>query len=340
MTSIKAWAAHGPKEKLVPYEYEPGPLKAEEVELKVKYCGLCHSDLSVLNNDWGMSVYPYVPGHEVVGEITALGEQAKGLQVGQIACIGWNAGSCMHCPQCVAGNNHLCGEAIPTIIGHMGGFGERVRAQWQWVFPLPAGMDAGFAGPLLCGGITVFSPFILNNIKPTDHVGIVGIGGLGHMAVKFARAWGCEVTVFTHSPSKHEEARKFGADHVVESRDSSAIHALAGTLDMLLVTVNVPIDWPAYIAALAPNGRLHIVGAVLEPVPVAAFDLIMTQRIVTGSPTGSPSMIAKMLKFAARHGIAPHVEHFPLSRVNEAMAHLEAGNARYRVVLDPDFTSN
>ncbi len=329
MTTVKAWAAHGPKEKLVPYEYDPGPLKAGEVELKVTSCGLCHSDLSVLNNDWGMSVYPYVPGHEVVGEIVALGEHVKGLQVGQRACVGWNAGSCMHCPQCMAGNNHLCGQAVPTIIGHMGGFGERVRAQWQWVFPLPGGMDAGMTGPLLCGGITVFSPFFLNNIKPTDHVGIVGLGGLGHMAVKFARAWGCEVTVFTHSPSKHDEAKKLGADHVVVSNDSSALQAIAGTLDR-----------PAYMATLAPSGRLHIVGAVLEPIPIAAFDLIMTQRIVTGSPTGSPSMIAKMLKFAARHGITPQVEHFPMSKVNEAIAHLEAGKARYRVVLDPDFAGN
>jgi alcohol/geraniol dehydrogenase (NADP+) len=337
MASIKAWAAHGPKEKLVPYEFDPGPLKAEEVELKVRYCGLCHSDVSVLNNDWGMSVYPFVPGHEAVGEITALGEGVRGLKIGQSVGVGWNAVSCMHCSQCISGNHHLCSENVATIIGHNGGFAEHLRAHWLWVFPLPEKLDARLTGPLMCGGITVFSPFVLNTIRPTDHVGIVGLGGLGHMAVRFARAWGCEVTAFTHSASKHDEARKLGADHVVVSTDSNAVRTLAGKLDMLLVTVNVPLDWSAFMSTVAPNGHLHIVGAVLEPIPVAAFDLIMSQRKVTGSPTGSPFMISKMLNFAARHGIAPQVEHFPLSRINEAFAHLEAGKARYRIVLDADF---
>jgi alcohol/geraniol dehydrogenase (NADP+) len=338
MTLVKAWAAHGPKEKLVPYEFEAGQLRPEEVEIKVRYCGLCHSDVSVLNNDWGMSVYPYVPGHEAVGEIVALGDGARGLSVGQLVGIGWNSGSCMHCRQCISGNHHLCGEVAPTIIGHSGGFASRLRAQWHWAFPLPAGMDAGAAGPLLCGGITVFSPFILNDIKPTAHVGIVGIGGLGHMAIKFARAWGCEVTAFSHSESKSDEAMRLGAHHVVVSTDSAAVRALAGTLDMVLIAVNVPLDWSAYMAALAPNGRMHVVGAVLEPIPIGAFDLIMGQRIVTGSPTGSPSMIARMLAFATRHGILPQVEHFPMSKANEAIAHLLSGKARYRIVLDADFT--
>ena len=176
-----------------------------------------------------------------------------------------------------------------------------------------------------------------DNIKPTDNVGIVGIGGLGHLAIKFAKAWGCEVTAFTHSTSKLEEAKRLGADRVVSSVDGNAINAMASKLDMLLITANVPLNWSAFISTLAPNGRLHIVGAVLEPIPITAFDLMMTQRIITGSPTGSPVMIAKMLEFAARHGIAATVEHFPMSKVNDAIAYLLAGKARYRVVLDANF---
>jgi uncharacterized zinc-type alcohol dehydrogenase-like protein len=154
------------------------------------------------------------------------------------------------------------------------------------------------------------------------------------MAVKFLHAWGCEVTAFTSSPSKFDEVKAMGADRAVSSRDPAAIAGLAGSLDLLLVTVNVPLDWPAMMATLAPRGRMHVVGAVLEPIPVAAFDLILGQRSISGSPTGSPAVIATMLDFAARHGVAPQVEHFPMAKVNDALAHLRAGKARYRIVLD------
>jgi uncharacterized zinc-type alcohol dehydrogenase-like protein len=174
-------------------------------------------------------------------------------------------------------------------------------------------------------------------IKPTDRVGVVGIGGLGHMGLKFAKAWGCEVTAFTSSEAKAEEARGFGAHRIVSSRDRADILKAANSLDLLLVTVNAPLDWSALMQTLKPNGRMHVVGAVLEPIPVAAFDLIVGQKSVSGSPTGGPAHIAAMLDFAARHGIAPQVEHFPLSKVNDALAHLAEGHARYRVVLDMDF---
>jgi uncharacterized zinc-type alcohol dehydrogenase-like protein len=173
--------------------------------------------------------------------------------------------------------------------------------------------------------------------KPTHRVGIIGIGGLGHMAVKFAAAYGCDVTAFTSSENKFDEARGFGANHVVSSKDSAAIKKLGGSLDLLISTVNVKLDWDAMINTLAPNGRLHVVGAVLEPIPVAAFSLILQQRAVSGSPTGSPVAIETMLDFAARHDIAPQTEHFPMSKINEALARLEAGKARYRIVLDADF---
>jgi uncharacterized zinc-type alcohol dehydrogenase-like protein len=323
MTLIDAWVATAAKEKLVRQQIDLGPLGAEEVEVKVENCGLCHSDLSVLKNDWGISSYPAVLGHEVIGRITAVGASAKGLKIGQRVGIGWTASSCMYCRQCMSGDQHLCSKARPTILGHRGGFASHVRAHWAWTLPLPEKLNFAEAGPLLCGGITVFNPLAMY-AKPTSRVGIVGIGGLGHMGVKFAAAYGCDVTAFTSSEAKFDEARGFGAHQVVSSRDSVAIKKLAGTLDLLIITANVSL------------GRMHVVGAVAEPIPVAAFSLIFTQRSVSGSPTGSPVAIETMLDFAARHNIAPQTEHMPMSRINDAFERLEAGKARYRIVLDAD----
>ena len=334
MSLIRAWAAKQPKGKLEPFEYDPGPLAAEDVEIAVEHCGICHSDLSVIDNEWMNTKYPMVPGHEVIGRVTALGSAAKGLEVGQRVGVGWNAGSCMHCRPCLSGDQHLCPTAQATILGHYGGFADRMRAHWAWAIPIPEGLSTAEAGPLLCGGVTVFSPLMLNDIRPTDSVGIVGIGGLGHMALKFCRAWGCEVTAFTSSESKADEARSFGAHKVLSSRDSSAIRAAADSLDCVIVTVNVPLDWPAIVGTLKGNGTLHVVGAVLEPIPVSAFDLIGRQRKVTGSPTGSPVRIATMLEFATRHQVLPQTEHYPLEEVNAALDRLRSGKARYRIVLD------
>jgi len=336
MTMIDAWVAPTAKSKLVRQRVELGPLGDEEVEMQVEHCGLCHSDISMLNNDWGFSQFPAVLGHEAVGRVVEVGRAAKGLKVGQRVGIGWSAGSCMHCHQCMSGNHHLCAQATFTIVGHKGAFASRVRAHWAWVLPLPEKINVAEAGPLLCGGMTVFNPLTMY-AKPTSRVGIVGIGGLGHMAVKFAAAYGCEVTAFTASESKFDEARGFGAHHAVSTRDSDTIKKLAGTFDLLLVTVNVPLDWDALIAALAPNGRLHIVGFVLEPIPVGVISLIMGQKSVSGSPIGSPAGMGTMLDFAARHKITPQTEHFPMSRINEAFERLEAGKARYRIILDADF---
>jgi alcohol/geraniol dehydrogenase (NADP+) len=331
-----AWVARSAKEPMALESVDPGPLGDEEVDVVVEHCGLCHSDLSVRNNEWGVSQFPATLGHEVVGRIAALGPGTKGLNVGQRVGVGWFSGSDMHCRQCMSGNHHLCPQVQPTIIGHRGGFASHVRAHWAWAIPLPETLNFADAGPLLCGGITVFNPLGMH-AKPTDRVGVIGIGGLGHMAVKFAAAYGCDVTAFTSSESKFDEAKGFGATHVVSSRDPAAIRRLAGSFDLLISTVNVPLDWDAIVNTLAPNGRLHVVGVVPEPIPVAASSIILQQRSVSGSPTGSPVAIGTMLDFAARHNILPQTEHYPMSHINEAFARLESGKARYRIVLDADF---
>ena len=260
----------------------------------------------------------------------------KGCAVGQRVGIGWYAHSCLHCASTAWPAASTCARRrrarSPAATAR---FADRVRCHWVWAVPLPDALPAAESGPLLCGGITVFAPLELHGIRPTDRVGVVGIGGLGHMALKFCRAWGCEVTAFTSSASKARRGACFRrAPRRLQPRHGGASRRWPGRFDLILDTVNVPLDWNALLGALAPGGRLHVVGAVLEPIPVAAFALISGQKSVSGSPTGSRGSIDAMLDFAARHGIAPQTEHFPMSRVNDALDHLRAGKARYRIVLD------
>lgn len=336
-STIKAFAAHEPKGKLEAFEFDAGELGAEQVEIKVSHCGICHSDLSMLNNEWGMTAYPFVGGHEAIGEIVAAGAGVKGLKVGDKVGLGWNSATCGHCDNCISGFQINCPTLEGTIVQRHGGFADRVRCNWEWAIKLPENLDPAKAGPLFCGGITVFNPFVQNNIKPTDKVGIIGIGGLGHLALQFADKWGCEVTAFTSDLSKTDELKALGADYVVNSRDSAEIAKLAGKFDMILSTVNVSLDWQAYLSALAPKGKLHIVGATLEPIPIVSFNLIMGQKSVTGTATGSPAVVRTMLEFCARHNIETVTENFKMSQINEAFAHLESGKARYRIVLENDF---
>ncbi|MEO8615762.1 MAG: NAD(P)-dependent alcohol dehydrogenase [Luteolibacter sp.] len=331
--NFHGWAATKAGQALAEFEFDPGALRPEQVQVKVESCGICHSDLSMLDNDWGNSSYPLVPGHEVVGVIEKTGDQVKGLAVGDRVGLGWFAGSCMSCQPCLSGHHNLCAKGEQMIVGRHGGFADRVRANWEWAIKLPEKLDPASAGPLFCGGITVFAPITDFGVKPTDRVGVIGIGGLGHMAVQFLNKWGCEVTAFTSSEAKADEARKLGAHHVVGTRDAAALAKIAGSLDFILVTVNVSVDWDAYIAALAPSGRLHFVGAVLEPVPVHAFSLIGGKKSISGSPLGSPATVATMLDFCTRHSIAPVIETFAMGDVNAALDHLRSGKANYRIVL-------
>ncbi len=333
---IKALAVESRTGKLRLHEYNPGELGSEQVEIAVSHCGVCHSDLSMLENDWGQTTYPFVPGHEATGIVAAVGSRVKKVKVGDRVGLGWMSGSCMACSQCLSGNQNLCGTAEQTIVGRHGGFADRVRCHWMWAVPIPGKLGLAEAGPLFCGGITVFTPMVEYGVKPTDRVGVVGIGGLGHMAVQFLNKWGCEVWAFTSSESKKAEALGMGAHHAVNSKDPKQLAGLAGALDFLLVTVNVTMDWAAWLGTLAPKGRLHFVGVVLEPLKIPVFQLLVGQRSVSGSPVGNPRNMELMLDFCARHGIAPKTEVFPMSRANEALDHLRAGKARYRVVLEND----
>ena len=333
---FRAMAATAPKSTLSVAEFEAGPLGPEHVDIAVEYCGICHSDLSMLNNEWGMSAYPFVPGHEVVGTITAAGPAVKGVKVGERVGLGWFAGSCMACNQCMSGHHNLCPTAEQTIVGRHGGFATSVRAHWSWAIPFPKTLDPAKVGPLFCGGITVFNPMLLAGVKPTDRVGVIGIGGLGHLALQFLNKWGCEVVAFTSSDSKRDEAIRLGAHSAINSRNDVQLAAVKGTFNFILVTANVTLNWQAYLDALAPGGKLHFVGAVLEPLPIPAFALISGQKSVAGSPLGSPAATRTMLDFVARHKINVVTEEFPMSKVNDALAHLESGKARYRVVLKND----
>jgi len=330
---IKAYAAQKPGGELQPFEYDPGPLGRNEVEINVESCGICHSDLSMLDNEWQLTQYPFVPGHEVVGTIAALGDAVTKLQVGQRVGLGWYAQSCMTCEWCMSGNHNLCLTAEGTIVGRHGGFADKVRAHQGWVVPLPESLNPMTAGPLFCGGITVFNPLVQLEIKPTDRVGVIGIGGLGHMALGFLRAWGCDVTAFSTNPEKEAEARQLGADHFVNSRDPEALKALANSFDVILSTANADLDWATYITALRPKGRLHFVGVAPSPVSSHVFPMIAGQKMISASPLGSPATVAQMLEFAARHEIEPITETFEFHQVNEALERLRSGQARYRLVL-------
>lgn len=330
---INAYAALEPGGELTAYAYEGEPLAQEYVSISVESCGICHSDISMIDNDWGLSEYPLVPGHEVVGVINAIGVGVTQLKVGQRVGLGWHSDYCFDCESCHDSEHNLCAGAHGTIVGRHGGFADTVQAHQHSVVVLPEGVDADSAGPLFCGGVTVFNPIVQFGIKPKDKVAVIGIGGLGHLALQFFRAWGCEVTAFTSTDAKREEALRLGAHHVIDSRDKMALKESSSSFDMILSTVNVKLKWGQYLEALKPKGRLHFVGATLDPLDISAFGLILGQKSISGSPVGSPKTIKTMLDFVEQHKIAPAVEYFSFDQVNEAVQHLRDGKARYRVVL-------
>ena len=330
---INAYAVQEAGGRFEPFSYEVCELHPNEVEISVLHCGICHSDLSMIENEWGMSQYPLVAGHEVIGTIAAKGNNVLHLEEGMTVGLGWHCGYCGHCHSCKTGDQNLCEKSQATIVAHHGGFADKVRADASSVIAIPAGIDLASAGPLLCGGITVFNPIVQFDVKSTDKVAVIGIGGLGHIALKFLNAWGCEVTAFTSSESKRNESLDLGAHKTLNSRDQSEIESASGRFDFIISTVNVKLDWNLYLNTLKPKGRLHFVGATLEPLDVGVFPLLMGQKSISGSPVGSPTTIELMLEFARLHNVKPRVEMYPMSKINEAFDHLKSGNAKYRIVL-------
>ncbi len=319
--AFHAHAAKGAKAHLEPFHYEPGPLGPHEVEIAITHCGICHSDVHLVDGEWG-DHFPLVPGHEIVGAVAAGRAFAPGDRVG----VGWQRDSCGECAHCRAGEEVLCAKNEATCMGHFGGFADRIRVNERFAFRIPPELPSETAAPLLCGGITVYTP-LARHAGEGGRVGIIGIGGLGHLALQFARALGCEVTAFSRTTDKEAEARRFGADHFVTGVPSR------GSLDLILNTAHVAPDMALYLAALRPKGVFCQLGAAPEPLSVPAMLLIGGSRSVTGSAIGSPAAIREMLALAARHGIAAKTEVVPMATADAALDRTRRNQARYRMVL-------
>jgi uncharacterized zinc-type alcohol dehydrogenase-like protein len=308
-------------------------LHDDDVEVKISHCGVCHSDVHLIDNDWGISKYPFIPGHEIVGTVTAVGARVRNRAVGDRVGIGWQADSCGICEWCRQGEEHLCAKSQPTCVGRNGGYADSIRVNARFAVRVPASLESENVAPLLCGGITVYNPLRNHGVRPSSRVGIIGIGGLGHMALQFARAFGAEITAFSTSKDKAAEARALGATHFIHTRETGAIKKVAGSFDFLLSTVNADQDWPAYVNALRPKGTLCFVGVPQAPISLPVFPLVGGQRSVSGSPTGSPHDLEEMLDVAARHNIKAVTERFEMSKANEAVAKVKKNQVRYRAVL-------
>ena len=333
MSEIHGLAVHAAGAQLLSYKYDPGELGANEVEIRISHCGVCHSDVHLIDNDWGISKYPFIPGHEIVGTVTAVGSAVKDRTIGERAGVGWQADSCGICEWCRQGDEHLCAKSQPTCIGRNGGYADCIRVNSRFAIPVPSVLESENVAPLLCGGITVYSPLRNHGVRPSSRVGIVGIGGLGHMGLQFAKAFGAEVTAFSTSKDKETEAKDFGAHHFVNTRDTGALKKLAGSFDFLLSTVSADQDWQGYVNALRPKGMLCLVGASPSPIQIQAFSLLSGQKSVSGSPSGSPRDLQEMLDVAARHGVKARTERFPMAKANDAVAKVKKNQVRYRAVL-------
>ncbi|AXC10825.1 Alcohol dehydrogenase [Acidisarcina polymorpha] len=333
MALIHGYATHAAGAELLPYKYEAGELKPTDIEVKVTHCGVCHSDLHLIDNDWGISQYPFIPGHEIVGTVSKVGTEAYEFEVGDRVGIGWQANSCGHCEWCRKGLENLCAKSQGTCVHRHGGFADSVSVNSRFVFPIPAALESEHVAPLLCAGITVYNPLREYQVNPTSRVGIIGIGGLGHIALQFARAFGAYVTGFSTSANKEQEALSLGAHQFVNTRDSKGLKSLVGHFDLILSTINADQDWTAYLHALRPTGTLVFVGAPPSPLTLPVAPLTSCQRKIAGSSGGSPWQIREMLDVAARHGIKAQTERFTFDKVNLALSKLRKNQIRYRAVL-------
>lgn len=334
---IQGYACKEKGGQLESFEFEPGDLAADQVEVAVEFCGICHSDLAMIDNDWGMSSYPFIPGHEAIGKIVAVGAQVSQDRIGQRVGVGWQSGSCNHCKNCGVGKESLClneSEVNQTIIGRNGAWANRVRSQASWAIPIPEQLDPSTAGPLMCAGTTVWSPIRHYQVRPGMETAVLGVGGLGHLAVQFLAKMGTQVTGLSTTRSKEEETRELGATDFIATKESPEdLEKAAGRFDFIVSTVSANVPWDAYINALAPEGTLILCGVPGGAVEFTPFPLIGSEKKVGGGRAGSPSDTREMLAFCATHKIAPMCEQFAIADINQAVQHVRDGKARYRAVV-------
>jgi uncharacterized zinc-type alcohol dehydrogenase-like protein len=328
--------------RIEPMTIDRRALRPDDVAIRITHCGICHSDLHMAHNDWGMSVYPMVPGHEIVGEVTGVGSAVTKFKVGDRAAVGCLVDSDQTCEHCKAGHEQFCPSWVMTYGSKdlqdgsitYGGYSDHVVVRQEFVCRLPESLDISRAAPLLCAGITTYSPLRKFGVGAGTRVAIVGLGGLGHMGVKLAAAMGAEVTMITTSPEKGVDARELGAHDVLISKDQAAMDAAADRFDFILNTIPVRHDVGPYLNLLKPNGVMVIVGAIDMLDGVHGGSLAMRNRVIAGSLIGGLPETQEMLDFCAEHGVLPEVEHIGPRQINEAWDRMVKGDVRYRFVID------
>jgi alcohol dehydrogenase (NADP+) len=345
MYDAKAYAAASATSPLAGTTIRRRDTTEHDVRIEILFCGICHSDLHLVRDEWSAvmpTVYPIVPGHEIVGRVVEVGSAVEKFKPGDLAGVGCLVDSDRTCPECRAGLEQFCPGMVLTYNSpdkHLGGvtyggYSQGVVVDERFVLRVPSNLSLAGAAPLLCAGITTYSPLRHWGVTKGKKVGVVGLGGLGHMAVKFAHALGAHVVVFTTSPGKVEDARRLGADEVVISRKAGEMSKHAGSFDFILDAVSADHDIASYIALLRRDGNLTLVGAPEKPLSIAAFGLIFGRRSLSGSPIGGIAETQEMLDFCGKHGITADVEVIPMGKVNEAYARLLRSDVKYRFSID------
>ena len=334
--STRSYATHAVNQPLALFEYQAKPLGPLDVAIKISHCGVCYSDIRVMETDQG-DHYPIVPGHEVVGTVIDKGDAVEHLDIGQRVGIGWQSGACMHCQRCLQGDEVHCKQFKRTCLDGYGGFAEAIQVDSNFAFAIPDQLKSEYVGPLMCGGATVFRPLFYHINKPLTKVGVIGIGGLGHMALQFAAAFGCEVTAISTSSNKEAEARGFGAHHFINSNDEQDMQQAMHSQDLIINTAIADLDWEPYLNLLHAHGKICVVGIPNKPLSIPVRPLIDMEASIVGSHIGSVPDIHRMLAYAAENHIKPQIEQFPMSDANVALDKLRAGKMRYRGVLVSDW---